>query len=136
MESFSSNTSSCDNDIQIPGYDVIRRDRNRQGGGVLIATKSDLDCTETPKLNVHNCEMIWAKLKLKSSKDLHICVFYRPHVSDEASLSHFKTSLDKLPKKTPGHLLIAGDFNLPGIDWEQLTTLPKIPLPYHPPKLS
>ena len=34
--------SLCDNDTKIPNYDVIRRDRNRQGGGVCVYILSQI----------------------------------------------------------------------------------------------
>ena len=31
-----------DNEISVPGYDILRKDRNRNGGGVLAYIKNDL----------------------------------------------------------------------------------------------
>ncbi len=33
----------CNNEIKVDNYNVIRKDRNKQGGGVCIFTRSDIN---------------------------------------------------------------------------------------------
>ncbi len=40
----------------IPGYELIRRDRDRNGGGVCFSTKTSLDVVVCSDLNVVNLE--------------------------------------------------------------------------------
>ena len=53
---------------------------------------------------------------LRGAKTTHIGAFYRPDVSDETSLDELNTSLSRIP--TSHSIIIGGDFNLPGCDWE------------------
>ena len=55
----------------IKDYRTFRNDRDSKGGGVFLCIHSDITATETPDL-VTNCESVWAKLKLASSKDLYV----------------------------------------------------------------
>ena len=41
-------SSILDCEVQIPGYDIIRSDRNRYGGGVAIYIRTIIPCISTP----------------------------------------------------------------------------------------
>ena len=61
----------------------------------------------------NDCELIWAKLKIKGSKDLYIGACYRsPDNRDSIYLDNLQTYLAKIL----AHIWLGGDFNLPGID--------------------
>ena len=53
-----------DKDLQINGYDILRKDRNRKGGGVCIYVKSDLKYKVLTDINC-NTESIWLLLDCK-----------------------------------------------------------------------
>jgi hypothetical protein len=103
-----------------PGYKVYRRDRNRKGGSVLLAVLDSLVSTEEPDLSRPNCEIIWVKVKLRGCKDLLLGSYYRPDVSDEGSLRELDVSL-RLACSSDAIIVLGGDFNLPGWDWETKT---------------
>ena len=102
------------NEVFPEDYSIIRRDRNKNGGGVFIAFKNDLLITEICEITNHSNEIILAKLQNKGSPPLYLGVFYRPPDSNENPLIELEkqinyiTSKDNLPNFT-----IAGDFNLP-----------------------
>ena len=60
-------------------FDAIRKDRvgDSHGGGVFIAFRRDLLCTESPELDA-NCEIIWCKLNILGCRTLYLGSFYRP----------------------------------------------------------
>ena len=59
-------------------FDAVRKDRASDAhGGVFIAFKRDLLCTETPELNT-NCEIVWCKLNNIGCRTLYLGSFYRP----------------------------------------------------------
>ena len=59
-------------EINIPGYDVIRKDRmNKRGGGCLIYAKEELKVTVIDLANVENTESAWCLVK---TRDLELVV--------------------------------------------------------------
>ena len=68
--------SLCDNDIKIPNYDVIRRDRNRQGGGVCIYVKSNLKYYVLNGYGI-DIESAWICVTIDSKKVV-VGTIYRP----------------------------------------------------------
>lgn len=117
-----------DREILPDFYQLYRKDRSRHGGGVLLAVRSNLKSYAVPELDT-DCEMVWAAVKLQGTKKLYVCAYYRPDVSDAASLVKFEESLDRAAGMPNAHLLIGGDLNFPGWDWPTLTLKSKSPEP-------
>ena len=98
-------------------YKALRRDRNKDGGGILIAVRDDIQITAVPELQT-NCEILWAKICTPGKSSLHLCVFYRPDVSDKKGLEGFQHSVkESIPKLIKSNIIIAGDFNFPSLSW-------------------
>ena len=114
-----------DSEFLPPNYKAHRKDRNKDGGGVLIALKGDLfmNSTRVPELET-DCEILWVKLKINDSTDHHICAYYRPHTGDIVSFSNFETSIMKASSRGNPKLVIAGDLNFPDCNWSDLTVKP------------
>ena len=62
------------------------------------------------------CEILWIKLNIASNKHLYVGAYYRPNVTDEQSLNSLAESLATLPRDS-SHVWLAGDMNLPGLEW-------------------
>ena len=89
-------------------YNVFRRYRNVNGGGVTVAT-SDLDT---------DCEMIWAGLRFSGPKLFYLASLYDPPSTTSQPLETHASSNNKLMtlhRRSPSNINIGGDFNLPGI---------------------
>ena len=101
-----------------PNYNIFRNDRNIFGGGVFIMVHDSLIVEEQPEF-VTNCEIAWVRIKLQGRKDLYAGSFYMPH-RNLPDTEELKKSLDKLSSdgSKDRDILLAGDFNCPGIDWE------------------
>jgi hypothetical protein len=110
-------------------YKIYRRDRGGLGGGVLIAIRNNLDSYAVPDLEVDDCELIWAKVKLRGRRTLYLGAYYRPDVADEPSLRKFEVSIQRATQLRNAHLLIGGDFNFSGWDWPTSTLKPRSPSP-------
>ena len=106
-----------------PEYQILREDRNSKarGGGVFIAVKKHYDMTLLPDLET-NCEILWAKVQISASKSLTLGCFYRP---PDPKISTSEESLDLMPKNSNQTIVLGGDFNLPGIDWDNGVVNPK-----------
>ena len=109
-----------------PEYQVLRRDRNSKarGGGVFIAVKKHYDMTLLPDL-LTNCEILRAKVQISASKSLTLGCFYRPPDSKISTSEELVKSLDLMPKNSNQTIVLGGDFNLPGIDWNNGVVNPK-----------
>ena len=69
--------SVTDSEINITDYSILRRDRNREGGGVCIYIRNDFIF----KLRDDICttlETVWAELYLPKTRSILIGVCYRP----------------------------------------------------------
>ena len=76
---------------------------------------------------VTECEIIWTKVKTKNNKDIYLSSFYMPH-RNLKDLKNLDSSLNKLSEHSKSkHILLAGDFNCPDIDWDTLTVRPNAP---------
>ena len=120
-ESWLGNTVK-DHEVFPDGYSVYRKDRKqvtgkkkKAGGGVFVAVRDIMLSTQISDFQT-DCEIVWAKISLAGSKNLYVASYYRPHSDDQYSLDQLAESLDKLPKDGC-HVWLAGDMNLPGIDW-------------------
>ena len=109
-------------ELMPPTYQVFRLDRQTctTGGGVLLAIHSDLISREELHLET-NGEMIWANVYIKSYPTLYLGAFYRPYhgisLLDKQCLNELNLSISRLPNNC--HIILAGDFNLPNVDWSK-----------------
>ena len=100
------------------GYNtqVIRKDRNTNGGGVLIAAKDQIQLNELK--SDAECEIKWAELQTTKGNVI-LGSFYRPPGSDIEKLNQLEKSVNDIASKSKGKMIIlSGDFNLPHINWE------------------
>ena len=105
-------------------YVVYRKDRhdcndNRNGGGVLIAIKSELSSSNM--ILDTDIELIFINIETTHGT-IYIGVLYRSPSSTEDTLQKLETSLNKISTAAHGrpiHLL--GDMNLPDINWNNLS---------------
>ena len=107
-------------------FDVHRKDRiGKTGGGVFVAIHSKFSSTVDIALDT-DCELLWAKVKVRGYKDLCIGTYYR-RPGNKESLAQLEISLSRVSSKFNGHIILAGDFNLSAIDWETHEVLPGAP---------
>ena len=103
-------------------YQIVRRDREKHTGGVIIFSKPGLMCTRETDLET-NCEIIWTKLKLARDKSVLIGSYYRPPTID--SLDQLQESILQAQRLHPSSTIyLGGDFNLASINWDTHSTTP------------
>ena len=98
-------------EIEIPGYTVIRKDRNRQGGGAMQYISNNLEYKERPDLNHERVEAIWMELQaIDNDTKYLICSYYR---SPEKGVNYFNDTIDMINKASneKKEIIICGDFN-------------------------
>lgn len=106
-----------------PSYSVYRRDRDsstslkQRGGGVLIAVRSDYP-SSLIKLPSNFCEEIYVSLLIEN-KEYVFGGVYLPPDSGLDVYHHHVSSVDYLLTRCPNSAFcIAGDYNMPGISWQ------------------
>ena len=111
--------------IESPLMTIFCKDRNCWGGGVLVGVKSIYEPYEL-QCDTGNHEMVVVKI----DPGLIICCYYRPHISND--LNGVDDIISKLRRQHPECLtIVAGDINLPGIDWETNRIKAQTPYKHH-----
>ena len=98
------------NIVQIPGYEIIRRDRNRRGGGVAFLVKNCYSCTVRNDLIPNDIEAICIELKLRMSRSILVLTWYRPPNSDAQVIDRFEEFLQRAEAENK-EMIILGDLN-------------------------
>ena len=114
--------SISDSEVMVPGYQLVRRDRNRHGGGIAMYIQDHLPFTIT--LSHANAELLVIELCLRRS--MVLCgLFYRPPSSDVSVLTDVEPALEQLPPSKTRTLVLLGDFN---IDRSPTSSHPLLPI--------
>lgn len=107
-----------DNCISIPGYSVIRKDRNCHGGGLCLFMRQDICFRRLPHLESEIFEHICVEAFI-SGKRILFNACYRPpredFMSHNSFLQSLESTLENLKQNNPFFCLLAGDMNLGNI---------------------
>ena len=97
-----------------PIYSVFRKDRNRNGGGVFQAIKSEIVCEEMPNFG-KDCEILWSSVKIGNCETLYLASCYN---SPQDVLEQFSDFFNCVFESSNHHpnIIAAGDFNLGDIE--------------------
>ena len=105
-------------------YNVSRKDRNIHGGGVFVAVTKKYVSTTEYSLGT-KCEVLWCKITVAGTKPLYIAPYYRPTDEKPEPIQQLQLSIYKISKNgNLPNVILAGDFNLPDIDWPSHTIKP------------
>ena len=102
-----------DGSVRLPEYKFppFRRDRpDRQGGGVIVYMKDNINCKLRADLQVGDIECIWIELVFKNKKYLY-GTFYIPPNSPTKTWEDLDESVD-LAVSTNLDVILTGDFNI------------------------
>lgn len=112
-----------DSEIQITGYTVIRRDRNRHGGGLLLFIKNRWSVLNVQK--DETLEFMTVHMKFLNSPRTNIGVVYRPPDSNAQWLVVFEERIEDL-SVTGSEQIIMGDFNIDQLKSSNLKSMMEI----------
>lgn len=110
--------------IHIEGYHLLRRDRNRNGGGVAFYIQNHIHFLRREDLHVNQVEVLWVQLQLPHQSPILVGCVYRPPSSNAAYLNDLCESIDRATDENRDVFLL-GDFN---INWKDETNANKIKL--------
>ncbi|XP_041483858.1 uncharacterized protein LOC121430607 [Lytechinus variegatus] len=116
------NDKISDAEIQIPGYQATRLDRqNRPHGGVLLYTKEGIEVhpRTDSELDIYD-EALWCDITSQGTElDLLIGIVYRSPNNTNEQNDNLNKALYLLNKEQKD-ILIMGDFNYRDINWETM----------------
>ncbi|XP_068742189.1 uncharacterized protein [Montipora capricornis] len=97
-------------EIYIPGYEIVRRDRNRNGGGVCFYIKTAINYSVRTDLNINNLENLCLEIRKPNSKPFFIVTWYRPPNSPNEVFSSLENLIGRLDSENVDFYLM-GDMN-------------------------
>ena len=100
-------------------YDIYRFDRDGTGGGVAVFVKNCLQSYEIRVPNIDGLEAVLIAITSGKQK-LFVGAVYKPSVTDTYLLDPLKRFVQYISSKRGRHLIV-GDFNLPDVDWNNLS---------------
>ena len=105
-----------------PTYNIYRHDRSDGYGGVFIACKNLLNSSN---LYVSTCnDIVCCHVEFTNHSSLIICSIYRPPNNDVSLMDSICDSLhDIITSYSNATIWIAGDANLPDINWQNHTII-------------
>ena len=112
----------------LPAY---RKDRNLNGGGVLIAVRKGLIVDEVPLVGIDkSCELVCVRVSTSGSAPaLYLLCYYRSQTDNvpNTSLDNLRSALEQVDRKvgnSKATVIVGGDFNCPKVDWDNLSIQP------------
>ena len=98
-------------------YNVYRKDRNKYGAGIFILI---LDAISSFQLsNNSSLEIVCTRLHLRNHENLIVGSFYCPPNSSSLVCEDLSLDIADIKQNYPhSKIILGGDFNCPGIDWE------------------
>ena len=99
-----------DSELHIDGFNIIRKDRSRHGGGIVMYIKDSVRFTVVNTFE-YQLECLWIRLNvIKKVKPLLICAIYRP---PNTTVEFFDKLSDMLHQALDGEeeIILLGDLN-------------------------
>ena len=88
-----------DNEIHLPGYDVVRKDREnnvRHGGGVCVYVRSNINFQIRADLNPSDIECLTIEISRPRSKPFLVSTWYTPPQSSPDLFKVFERVIDTI----------------------------------------
>ena len=98
--------NDSDNMLSLHGYKLVRRDRNKKGGGVC----DSLSFKRLYEFEEQNLELIALEIQKPNSKPFLFTAWYRPPKLDSRCFKYFELFLEKVEAKYK-EIYILGDLN-------------------------
>ena len=111
--------SVLDEEINIDGYELVRSDRNRHGGGVACYIRSDISFNVRDDFS-SEIENIFLDILLPKMKPILIGILYRPP-DQPKFLDNLSTSISQTCSFNEQEVYILGDLNINLINSQQHT---------------
>ena len=115
--------NNSNSEVFPPNVNAIRKDRNINGGGIFVATRSDIISVHQVHLDTEY-EIVWVDLQLIGSRRPIVGSFYRPpNQRDPNYLKQLRLSLSRIKMNCNTAVCLGGDFNLGDSNWTNSTVV-------------
>ena len=121
------NDQFSNDELRLENYQLFRKDRKTNGGGLAIYVKESLRVSVREDLQVEGVESIWLEVKHKAQKSFLLGCTYRPPSSSQSWVDDFEVIFEQIDTEDK-EIIMLGDFNLNMLDnsnivnnWLQLT---------------
>lgn len=103
--------SILDSEVSLPGYTLVRHDRNKKrGGGTAIFVRDGIPYRHRKDLSDEITETCWVEINRVKCKKQFVCCAYRaPDFCCDSFIDHLNVALAKLPAES--EITVLGDFN-------------------------
>ena len=98
-------------EIKLENYQLFRRDRETNGGGLVVYVKENLRCLLQGDLQIDGIESLWLEVKHEAQKSFLLGYTYRPPSSNQRWMTEFEEVLEQLYTENK-ETIILGDFNI------------------------
>ena len=105
------NDQFTDAELSLENYELFRKDRKTNGGGLAIYIKTSLNCTLRDDLQVEGVEALFLEVKPEKQKPFLLAYTYRPPSSTQEWTVDFEQILDNLYTENK-EIILLGDFNI------------------------
>ena len=100
-----------DSQVDIEGYDILRHDRNRNGGGIALYIRQSLNYVNRQDLSFHeDIEILTVEIKKPKSRPFLLTTWCRPPDSKVEIFDKFESYLLKLDEEDKESMIV-GDTN-------------------------
>ena len=108
--------SVSNQEIKINGYDIVRKDRNRHGGGVAIYIRTSINFIIRDDLTDDNLETITLEISKPKAKPFLISSWYKPPNTTLEIFNAFEDLITRMDSENK-EIILLGDYNC---DWSRL----------------
>ncbi|EDO35724.1 predicted protein [Nematostella vectensis] len=98
-----------DDELKIHGYDIFRKDRNRDGGGVCVYIRSSINCVNRKEIVPEDVEAVCLEIRKPNSRPFIVSVVYRPESPIEY-FNRFEELIKAVDDEDKEHVIL-GDLN-------------------------
>ena len=103
-------SSIKDEEVELSGYKIIRRDRNRFGGGVALYVRNSINVNFRSDLSTDKLEAISIEIIKPKSKPFIITAAYRPPSADDTFFDEL-TKIIETADSEDKEIILMGDLN-------------------------
>lgn len=109
-----------DNEITVPHFQIIRKDRDSRGGGVLLLIHDSIPFRELAQSAPNSSETVAVEIFVPQS--IIICLTYFPPDVNPLFVNATLAYFSSITMTGDQNCILMGDFNMPHIGWHSLSS--------------